>query len=125
MNKQDAIKQLAALEVEVKKLKDIINRPEKTKEERFWELILQTSAIKIDKEAYPDSTFGFVNNTFLWEYNSKCKVLYLSYSSICSILEKEFDLNYNEIQQLIKEQVEEHFKVKGVTPIEYVGNDKV
>lgn len=43
MNKQEALDRLSALEAEAKKLRKIIEAPEKkSKEDRFWELILQT-----------------------------------------------------------------------------------
>lgn len=116
MDKQQAIERLDALEAEAKKLREIINTPGITPEQRFWELILQTDSIKIDKEKYPDSTFGFIGEKFLWEYDSKSRILWLSYNMVWGVLEAEFELGYNEVQALVKKGVEEHFKCKGVTP---------
>lgn len=98
-------------------MREIIETPEKkSKEERFWELILQTNSIKIDKEKYPTSTFGFMGEKFLWEYDSKNGYLWLSWKLIWSVFETEYGLQYDDIQSFIKKEVEDHFKCKGVTP---------
>jgi hypothetical protein len=92
------------------------SEPEKkSKEERFWGLMLETDSLKIDK-AHPNSTFGFKGDKFLWEYDSQNGFLYLSYPIIWSVIEEEYDLGYSEIQAFIKIEVEQHFKCKGVTP---------
>lgn len=88
-----------------------------SKEERFWQLMLQTNSIKIDKEKYPNSTFGFVDDKCLWEYDSKNRYLWIDYYRVWSILRTEYQLNDNDIQRLIKTLVEEYFNCKGVTPL--------
>jgi hypothetical protein len=88
-----------------------------SKEERFWQLMLQTNSIKIDKEKYPNSTFGFVDDECLWEYNSESACLWVRYDCVWSVLEEEFQLTYSDTKALIKNQVEEHFNCKGVTPV--------
>ena len=116
MNKDKALEGLSALENEAKELRKVIESPQKSKEERFWELILKTDSIKINKQKYPDSTFGFVGDKFLWQYDSKNQYLWLSYPLLWSVFKKEYNLKYEDIQSFIKFEVEEHFKCKGVTP---------
>ena len=112
MNKQEAKQKIEVLEKELADLKKIVNSPEESFSEMFWALILQTDSIRLDKEKYPNSTFGFHGDKLLWEYNSKNAYLLLSYARIWSFLER----NYNDVKSLIKSEVEEHFKCKGVTP---------
>lgn len=87
-----------------------------SKEERFWQLMLQTNSIKIDKEKYPNSTFGFVDDKCLWEYDSKNRYLWIDYYRVWSVLRTEYQLNDYDVQRLIKTLVEEYFNCEGVTP---------
>lgn len=88
--------------------------------QRFQELMIEGVSIKIDDKKYPNSTFGFKNDIFLWEYNSKKGYLWISYTQIWSKLEGEFSLNYQELKELIKITVEEHFNCKGIIPNNYI-----
>ena len=119
MNKQEALERLSALEAETKKLREIIEQPEqKSKQERFLELISGVT-LKFDKSKYLNSTFGFRGDDFIFEYNSESKCLWLSYYKIWRVFEIEYNLKYDYIQSFIKGVVEEHFKFKGVTPVEF------
>ena len=104
--------QLKHIDAEVKKM----NQPKRpTPAERFWQLC-KGLTIKIDKEGYPDSVFFFKDDECQFEYDTANGHLWCRYSSIWSVFEKEYSMEYSEIQSLIKIQVEEHFKCKGVTP---------
>lgn len=69
---------------------------------------------KQDVTKYPNSLFLFKGDEFYFELENK--TLWCLYSRVWSILESYFSSNYNETQAFIKSQVEEHFKMKGVTP---------
>ena len=117
INKQEALERLTALEAEAKKLRTVIgSEPKKSKEERFWELILRTDSVKMCKETYPNSIFGFRGEDFLWEYDSENRHLWLSYRLIWSVLEDEYSLQHHDIQAYIKTEVEQRFKTQAVTP---------
>ena len=93
-----------------------LNKPVKpTAEQRFLQLC-EGLTIKIDKEKYPNSIFFFKGNDFFFEYNSKSGSLWCSRNRVWSFLEKEYSLNYNEIESLIKDMLEKHFNLRGVTP---------
>lgn len=111
MTKQEALNK-------IEELKKFIEKEDQkpSKEEMFWELILKTNSIKIDKSKYPNLIFGFKDDKFLWKYDSENRYLWLSYIKIWAILEKEYNLSYSETQAFIKSEVEEHFKCKGITP---------
>ena len=106
---QDQLKQIDA---EVKKNQD---SNKTTKEERFWELINETT-LKIDKSKYPNLISGFKKNRCLWEYNIKNGYLYLSYDLIWSVFKNEYSMSYNEIQSFIKNEIETIFNCKSVIP---------
>ena len=100
----------------IEELRQFIENEEKkpTKEERFLELI-NGCEIKIDKAKYPNSVFFFKGDKYFFEIEKQ--YLWCSYVNVWSVFESEFKLGYDEIKSLIKSMVEEHFKMKGVTPI--------
>jgi hypothetical protein len=66
---------------------------------------------------YPDSLF-YVNseNEVLMEYDKKTKVIWIDHDNIWSKLERYFYLEYNDIQLIMKDWLEETYKLGGVTP---------
>lgn len=105
--------QLKHIDAEVKKMKE----PKKlTPAERFWKLC-EGLTIKIDKKKYPDYVLFYKEGRRQFDYNTKNGYLLCRYSSIWSVFEKEYYMKYDDIQSLIKNLVEEHFKCKGVTPL--------
>jgi hypothetical protein len=50
-------------------------------------------------------------------YDKKTGVVYVSYDDIWSFLGGNFGLNYSEIQELIKEWLDEVYNLRGVTPL--------
>ena len=87
----------------------------KTREEHFWRLF-NSGVQKEDKEKYPDSLFSFTKNGgVLWEYDRKKKIVWLRWLLIWSFFEKEYGIEYQQIQVFTKGLLEEHFKTKGLT----------
>ncbi len=77
---------------------------------------------------YPDSVFYVDSeNQILMEYDKKNERVWISYDNIWSKLERYFYLEYKDIQLIIKDWLEEHYKLEGVTPGPLVGRfiDKV
>ena len=64
---------------------------------------------KTDK--YPDFIFFMKDGEVIFEYNIKNGVVYISYDHIWSLLESFFGLKYEEIQDITKQWVEEHYKL--------------
>lgn len=116
MNKKQAQEQLDKLMIEAEKLKSIINGPDKTKEERFYELI-QGLSPRWDKGKYPESIFYFKENKFWLEYIEKCDYVWIRYYGFWDVFEKDYGLNHQETRDFLKEMVESHFKWKVITPI--------
>ena len=67
-----------------------------------------------ETEKYPDYIFFMKDGKLIFGYNKKNGYVGVSYDKIWSFLENFFGLEYEEIQGLTKEWVEEHYKL-GVT----------
>ncbi len=67
-----------------------------------------------ETEKRPDYIFFMKDGEVVFDYNKKNGYVYISYDKIWSFLESFFGLEYEEIQDLTKEWVEEHYKL-GVT----------
>lgn len=95
-------------------LKAELERLEKaTPEERFLEFI-DGLTIKIDKEKYPDSIFFFRGEECQIEIQKS--IVWFRYEGFWKVFEDEFGMKYQQIQDFMKIQLEEHFKMKGVSP---------
>lgn len=114
-DKQLAQEKLNKLIKEVEQLKAIINEPNKTKEERFFELI-QGLTPKWDRKRYPTSIFYFKGDKFILKYNQKSRFVWVSYYSFWSIFEEEYNLNYQKVKEFLKGMLEEYFKWNRVVP---------
>ena len=73
--------------------------------------------IKLDLKRYPNSVFFFKEDEFWMEHAWKKSYLWCRYEGFWRVLGMENRWNYREVQAFIKSQVEEHFKLKGITPL--------
>jgi hypothetical protein len=86
-----------------------------TPEQRLWQLA-EGLTMKVDRDKYPDSTFFFKGEDWWVEYDAKNNQLWCRYGKIWQVFETEYSMQYDDIQKLIKDVVEAHFKCKGLTP---------
>jgi hypothetical protein len=80
-----------------------------------------------ETEKYPDYIFFIKNKDVVFEYNKKNGVVIISYNKIWSFLEKIFSMEYEQIQEVTKLWVEEHYKL-GVTTtltVIHIGDKRV
>jgi len=84
--------------------------------EREFMDIFNKLVIKYDKKQYPDSIFFFNDDICYMELYTKTNDLYCHYKHIWSVFEREYSMEYDDIQAIIKSQVEQHFKMKPITP---------
>src|SRR5690606_23274995 len=111
MTPEEKQKRIEALEAEIAELK----KPEKTAGQRFWELVSGTE-VKFDFDKWPRTLFGFRDGEYVWEFDFENSYLWLRYSTVWSVLEREYSLTYSNVKSLVKILVEDHFKCRGVTP---------
>jgi hypothetical protein len=67
------------------------------------------------KKKYPDYIFFMKDGEVVFDYNEVNGIVFISYDKIWSFLENFFGLEYKEIQDLTKEWVEEHYKIRVTT----------
>jgi hypothetical protein len=70
---------------------------------------------QFETEKYPDYIFFMKDGELIFDYNKKNEYIYISYNKIWSFLKSFFGLEYEEIQDLTKEWVEEHYKLEVTT----------
>ena len=112
--------QLASIEAQMK--------PKKVKEQRFQELLSQIDIHqpKVDFGKYPNTIFWFdKNGKYFCEYDWKNGDFWFSYQNVWEVFRTEFNLNYQETMSFLNDQVEEHFKLKGVTTEALHGVDAI
>ena len=80
----------------------------------------------VHSEENPDYTlFRYKPEHNLMVYTIKNGNVYINQYEIWSILEDNFGLNYNEIQELTKEWLSEVYNLRGVTPWNVSGNSLI
>ena len=82
----------------------------------FFLNYIQGLEVKIDKDFYLYSVFYFKNGCCLFKYNEKNGNIYCKYNEFWSVFEREYNMEHQQIQALIKNGVVEHFKIKVTTP---------
>lgn len=112
MTKQEATTKKESLQKEITELDAIINAQDITPEKLFWQ-IMNGCEIYTEEEN-PNSTFFMKNGKIYFELENS--ILWCSRINVWSVLNNELTLEYNQIQSLIRNQVEERFKMKGITP---------
>ena len=70
---------------------------------------------QFEMEEYPDYIFFMKNGKTIFDYNPKNGYVIISYVQIWSFLESFFGLEHEEVQDLTKEWVEEHYKLRVTT----------
>jgi len=115
MNIQEKINQL---ESELQDLKKQFEEEQNDPKQFLLEILGNELTIKIDRENYPNSVFYFKGETCLLELEKTSNSTYLwcNYGKIWNPISERFSLKYIGTQSLIKETVEEHFKLRDITP---------
>ena len=65
-----------------------------------------------ETDEYPNHIFFMKDGEVIFDYNKKNGWVYISNEKIWSLLESFFGLEYEEIQDLLKQWVEEHYKLR-------------
>jgi hypothetical protein len=87
--------------------------PKQTPEELFLSM-WEGCTVKIDKEKYPDSIFFFKGDQWMFEIENS--ILWCRYDKVWGRLSDINGLDYKDTQSFIRNLMEKHFKMKGVTP---------
>ncbi|WP_312900222.1 hypothetical protein [Chryseobacterium taichungense] len=104
-------------EKELEELKAQLEK-EQNDPKKFITELLNGLTVKIDTEKYPNSTFFFRGDEVILELEKSDEINYLwcRYYKFWNPISEKFSLDDSQTQQLIKEAVEDHFKMSDVTP---------
>ena len=72
--------------------------------------------IKLDLKTYPNRIFFFKEDMFWMDYNWKSKDLWCRGEGFWEVLKRENNWGHGEVRAFIRSQLEQHFKLKDVTP---------
>jgi len=84
--------------------------------EQFFIDKFKNCKIKTDHKIYPNEIFFFdQKDNYLASYDSKNEEFWISLQNIWSFLESNYDLNYDQVKELTKAWIEQHFKLRLVS----------
>ena len=92
----------------------------------LFHTLTKNLVVKIDEKEYPNFIFFFnENNNCIFKYNTKNGYFYCSYYNFNQYFYEKFDFNWQQVRDITKDMVENHFKLKGITPTgwKYVDNN--
>ena len=97
--------------------KEILQKENTINEDSIFPPINELTA-KEDLEKYPNSLFWFHGDTFILELNKIDDELiaWVNYSKIWNPISTKNNWDYYQTQDFLKEKIEEHFKLRDVTP---------
>jgi hypothetical protein len=75
-----------------------------------------------ETEEYPDNIFYMKDGEVVFEYDKRNGRVYISYDKVWSFLENFFSMVIQQIQEVTKLWVEEHYKLGVTTTINFYGN---
>jgi hypothetical protein len=68
-----------------------------------------------ETDRYPDYIFFIKDKEIIFDYNKKNGQVYISYYNIWSLLEDMFGMEYEQIQEVTKLWLEEHYNLRVTT----------
>ena len=97
--------------------KEILQKENTTNEDSIFPPINEMT-VKEDLEKYPNSLFWFHGDTFILELEKTDDKLitWVNYSKIWNPISEKNNWNYDQTQDFLKVKIEEHFKLRDVTP---------
>jgi len=67
---------------------------------------------------YSDFIFYLKNGNIIFDYNKNYGYVHISYDEVWSFLESFFNMEYNQIQDITKKWLEEHYKLRVTTTMD-------
>jgi len=83
----------------------------------LFHTLTKNLVVKIDEKEYPNFIFFFnENNNCIFKYNTKNGYFWCSYYNFIIFFYEKFNINWLILNEIIKDMMENHFKLKGITP---------
>lgn len=118
MNKTELLAELKIIEGKAAILREIINAPEKKSAEQWITDFLNENAKKWRVEMGDRRQVWYLEDQWIFDLDLKRKCFWCYYYKFWQILEKRYGMKYDDIQNLIKNQVLKHFICEGFIYIE-------
>jgi predicted AAA+ superfamily ATPase len=100
-----------------RQIEELKNQYQKEEMEEWFRSLLNGLETAINDNE-PDSVYYIKNGLVFFKlYQGSKKILYCDHYVVWSIFEEKYKLNYYEIQEFIKDMVEQHLKLGKVTPL--------
>ena len=105
------------IETELENLKRELKEESNIFQDSIFPPISELTA-KEDLEEYPNSLFWFHGDTFILELDKRDDELnaWVNYPKIWNPISTKNNWNYDQTQAFLKARIEEHFKLRDVTP---------
>jgi len=92
-------------------------KPFKFNAHEKWFVDLLDQMSQATKPEYPNVIFFHIDGQIYMEYNQNSTNLWADYNTIWLVLQSKFDLNYEQIRDLIKGMVARHTNLRVATPL--------
>lgn len=102
----------------IKEMFPEVFEPKETPEQFFDSIFNKDLTRKVDFDKYPNSQFYFDGETLMLEIEKRGETLYawFNYFKIWNPISTKNNWNYDQTQAFLKVRIEEHFKLRDVTP---------
>ena len=94
----------------------IMLKPKNMNDPKVWFKSLLNSLDQKVYDRYPNSIFYVKDNEVYMEYDKENGYLWISYDKIWSVFQLKYHMEDLQIQRFIKDMMEEHYKLRGLTP---------
>ena len=84
--------------------------------ESLFHTLTKDLVVKIDENKYPNRIFYFNNHKIIFEHNTINDYFYCSYFNFNQYFYEKFNINWLMLSKIVKDMVENHFKLSGITP---------
>jgi len=112
MNKEQILEKLSVLENEAKELRKIIEQPEKISAEEYLRDILSKCSGKVTENYIT----WYIEDQWIFQQDFKTGYLWCYYYKVWLVFEQEYNLKYEQIQELQRNVVGKNLNCKEFTP---------
>jgi len=119
MNKNEINSKIEDLKSEIKKLEQLVNKPEADKEKEMSDFLfsmLNKTIREMERGERKITHYRASDREWLFQQDYKNGYLWVRYSLIWRVFETKFGLNYDQIRGFIAGWVEKNTEWRGLTP---------
>jgi len=120
MNKSEINSKIEDLKSEIKKLEQLVNKPEINKEKEMSDFLFSmlNKTIREMTDERNVTYYRASDHEWLFQQDYKNGYLWVRYTLIWNVFENKFGLNYNQIRDFISAWVKKNTEWRGLAPVE-------